>query len=92
MTNSISLPVHEQRRQAWNQLGYKPDNASVTLEDEAPQMSDTEVSEILQYLPEYEEKHVLDLGAGIGRFSVRFAQKAKRVTAIDFCQGFHEET
>ena len=53
-------------------------------------MSDAEVGEILQYLPDLSNKVVLDLGAGIGRFTVRFAEKAKSVTAVDYSHGFHE--
>lgn len=54
-------------------------------------MSDDEVSEILQYLPDFDGKVVLDLGAGIGRFTGRFAERAKSVTAVDFCRKFHEK-
>ncbi len=80
-----------QRKRAWNALGAEASAQSVTLEKEAPQMSDAEIGEILQYLPDLDGKSVLDLGAGIGRFTVRFAQRAKLVTAVDFCRGFHEE-
>ncbi len=85
------MNLNKQRNQAWNVLGAEPSAQSVTLEDEAPQMSDVEISEIVEYLPNFEGKTVLDLGAGIGRFTMRFAEKASSVTAVDFCRGFQEK-
>ena len=84
------MNTNKQRNRAWNVLGTEPTTQSVMLEDEAPQMSAAEIIEILEYLPNFDGKTVLDLGAGIGRFTARFAEKAKLVTAVDFCRGFHE--
>ncbi|XP_078491943.1 uncharacterized protein LOC100183784 [Ciona intestinalis] len=53
-------------------------------------ISEPEVNEIMQVVPNYEDKHVLELGAGIGRFTSRLCDKAKNVVAVDFMQKFIE--
>ncbi|XP_060081825.1 uncharacterized protein LOC132561111 [Ylistrum balloti] len=52
------------------------------------ELSDGDVSEIISYLPEIEGLEVLELGAGIGRFTTHLAQKARHVTAVDFVDKF----
>ncbi|XP_010461685.1 PREDICTED: phosphomethylethanolamine N-methyltransferase-like [Camelina sativa] len=42
--------------------------------------------EVLSLVPPYEGKSVLELGAGIGRFTVELAQKAGEVIAVDFIE------
>lgn len=37
-------------------------------------------------LPQYEGKSVLELGAGIGRFTGELAKKADHVLALDFIE------
>lgn len=41
---------------------------------------------VLALLPPYEGKSVLELGAGIGRFTGELAKKAKEVIALDFIE------
>ena len=40
--------------------------------------------QVLSLLPPYEGKSVLELGAGIGRFTGELAQKAGELIALDF--------
>ncbi|KAG8476200.1 hypothetical protein CXB51_033143 [Gossypium anomalum] len=42
--------------------------------------------EVLSLLPPYEGKSILELGAGIGRFTGELAQKADSVIALDFIE------
>ena len=42
---------------------------------------------MLSLLPPYEGKTVLELGAGIGRFTGELAQKAGQLIALDFIEG-----
>nr|XP_026694631.1 phosphoethanolamine N-methyltransferase-like isoform X2 [Ciona intestinalis] len=56
--------------------------------DSNENVSEPEVKEILQVLPNYEDKEVLELGAGIGRFTSHLCDKAKNVVAVDFMQKF----
>lgn len=41
---------------------------------------------MLSLLPPYEGKSVLELGAGIGRFTGELAQKAGQLVAVDFIE------
>ncbi|PNX62248.1 phosphoethanolamine N-methyltransferase, partial [Trifolium pratense] len=41
---------------------------------------------VLSLLPEFEGKSVLELGAGIGRFTCELAQKAGQLLAVDFIE------
>lgn len=43
-----------------------------------------EKDQIFSVLPDLEGLSVLELGAGIGRFTSHFAEKARRVTVVDF--------
>ena len=79
------------RRRAWKVLGEEPTLRSVTLDDNAPLMSDDEIEEILGLLPQIAGKTILELGAGIGRFTRLFAETAHAVTALDFSEGFIEK-
>ena len=42
---------------------------------------------MLSLLPPYEGKSVLELGAGIGRFTGELAKKAGQIVALDFIEG-----
>ncbi len=58
------------------------------LNNDAATLDAAERPEILSYLPSFEDKNVLELGAGIGRFTSEFAKHANKVTALDFCPHF----
>ncbi|KAK7289729.1 hypothetical protein RIF29_03599 [Crotalaria pallida] len=47
---------------------------------------DTPGMEVLSLLPAYEGKSVLELGAGIGRFTAELAPKAAQLLAVDFIE------
>ncbi|KAF3650361.1 Phosphoethanolamine N-methyltransferase [Capsicum annuum] len=47
--------------------------------------------EVLSLLPSYEGKSVLELGAGIGRFTGDLAKKAGELVAVDFIEGVIKE-
>lgn len=44
------------------------------------------VLQVLSLLPPYEGKSVLELGAGIGRFTGELAKKAGTIVALDFIE------
>jgi phosphoethanolamine N-methyltransferase len=54
-------------------------------------MDRAERADILAQLPPLEGRDVLELGAGIGRYTSYFAQVARHVTAVDFVERFIEE-
>ncbi|XP_076932316.1 phosphoethanolamine N-methyltransferase 3-like [Bidens hawaiensis] len=62
--------------------------STVKFTDEAmaSDLDKEERAEVLSLLPPYEGKSVLELGAGIGRFTGELAKKAGKVTAVDFIE------
>jgi len=64
------------------------DPKGMCLNKDALEFSENEKLEIISYLPIFENKIVLELGAGIGRFTGHFALSAKEVVAVDFIQKF----
>jgi SAM-dependent methyltransferase len=54
------------------------------LDSRASDLDKEERPEVLSLLPPYEGKSVLELGAGIGRFTGELAQKAGELIALDF--------
>ena len=66
--------------------------ATMLLEQEGyDALSQAEVVEVLDQLPSLNGMEVLELGAGIGRYTSHFAQVASRVTAVDFTENFLEQ-
>lgn len=43
-------------------------------------------TQVLSLLPTFEGKSVIELGAGIGRFTGELAQKAGQLVAVDFIE------
>ncbi|XP_002730517.1 uncharacterized protein LOC100378603, partial [Saccoglossus kowalevskii] len=58
------------------------------LDTQAESLAQSEHPEILSLLPPYEGKRIIELGAGIGRFTGVLAKKASHVTAVDFMESF----
>ncbi|XVF50469.1 hypothetical protein PTKIN_Ptkin04bG0103700 [Pterospermum kingtungense] len=59
---------------------------AMMLDSKAADLDKEERPEVLSLLPPYEGKSILELGAGIGRFTGELAQKAGYVTALDFIE------
>ncbi|CAF1056322.1 unnamed protein product [Adineta ricciae] len=68
-----------------------PNLESMMLDTNADKINRYEYPEILECLPDLDGKRVLELGAGIGRFTKKFAQLAKSVVAVDFMESFLEK-
>ncbi|UJR30707.1 hypothetical protein I4U23_018227 [Adineta vaga] len=68
-----------------------PNLESMMLDTNADKINRFEYPEILECLPDLDGKRVLELGAGIGRFTKKFAQLAKSVVAVDFMESFLEK-
>ncbi|XP_063864840.1 uncharacterized protein LOC135102984 isoform X2 [Scylla paramamosain] len=54
-------------------------------------MASDDADEIMAYLPDLKGKRVIDLAAGIGRFTGRLAKEAAQVTAVDVAESFIKE-
>ncbi|XP_057950513.1 phosphomethylethanolamine N-methyltransferase-like [Malania oleifera] len=59
---------------------------AMMLDSKASDLDKEERPEVLSLLPPYEGKSILELGAGIGRFTGELAQKASQVLALDFIE------
>ncbi|KAI3724285.1 hypothetical protein L2E82_36057 [Cichorium intybus] len=59
---------------------------AMMLDSMASDLDKEERPEVLSLLPSYEGKTVLELGAGIGRFTGELAKKAGKVIALDFIE------
>ncbi|XP_064641506.1 uncharacterized protein LOC135496243 [Lineus longissimus] len=58
------------------------------LDENAEAFSDLEKAELLSLLPSVTNKDILEIGAGIGRFTGDLAETAKSVLAVDFMENF----
>ncbi len=72
-------------------LTQRPVIENMLLRHDAAELDALERPEVLSYLPPLKGMSVLDLGAGIGRFTGEFAQKAAHVTALDLVPQFIEQ-
>ncbi|XP_070565551.1 uncharacterized protein [Ptychodera flava] len=64
---------------------------SMMFDTKASTLTEMESKEIMSMLPNIEGKRILELGAGIGRQTRLFAEKASHVTAVDFIETFVEK-
>ena len=58
------------------------------LQDDVPGLGQADRAEILTQLPPLDGKDILELGAGIGRYTSFFVTGAHHVTAVDFVERF----
>jgi len=72
----------------WEEHATAGSVQEMMLDDNAHTFADQERSEILAMLPDTKNKTVLELGAGIGRFTSELAKTAKSVIAVDFMENF----
>lgn len=59
---------------------------AMMLDSKAADLDKEERPEVLSLLPPFDGKSVLELGAGIGRFTGELAQKAGQVISLDFIE------
>lgn len=84
----VAVPVTRQisAKQFWN--AQAPDMSGMLLDDQASELEARDCSQILAQLRLVGGEKVLELGAGIGRFSGHLARVAAHVTAVDFNESF----
>uniref|UniRef100_A0A8D2Q6B4 phosphoethanolamine N-methyltransferase n=1 Tax=Varanus komodoensis TaxID=61221 RepID=A0A8D2Q6B4_VARKO len=75
-------------RQYWEEHSRQPSLEEMMLDSGAQQLTEEDTPEILALLPCLEGKDVLELGAGIGRFTGHLAERGRHVTAVDFMDSF----
>ena len=58
------------------------------LNPEAEELHQNETQQIINFLPNLSGKKILELGAGIGRYTTHFASQCDTVISVDFNQNF----
>lgn len=72
----------------WKEHSKEPTVKEMMLDSHAEDIGKLEHPEIVSMLPDLKDKDVIELGAGIGRFTGNLAQEAKSVLAVDFMESF----
>ncbi|XP_018408389.1 PREDICTED: phosphomethylethanolamine N-methyltransferase-like [Nanorana parkeri] len=86
--------AHEVRQtmiEFWAEHSRDATVEEMMLDSSAVILSKEEKPEIISLLPCLDGLNVLELGAGIGRFTGHLAKLASQVTAVDFMQNFIEK-
>lgn len=79
--------VREVMKHYWTiHTGNDPTDSNMMLMNDASDINYVEQREIFSKLPSLYGKTVVELGAGIGRFTALLAKKCAHVTAVDFMQ------
>lgn len=85
-TGTQKEATREDFRSYWVQEHGAPTLENMMLDSNAATMDVLERPEILAELPSLSGKSVLELGAGIGRFSSSLSEKAASVVSVDFVE------
>jgi phosphoethanolamine N-methyltransferase len=72
----------------WKRHSSRPSLEAMFLDRNAPNFVDLDTNEVLQFIPDYENKNVVELAAGIGRFTTFLAKKANHLTVVEFMDSF----
>lgn len=91
MPATVSTQTREQMTEFWNKHSRAQSVEEMMLDSKAEHLTQHEHPEVLGMLPSIEGKDVLELGAGIGRFTGDIAKEAHHVTAVDFMQSFTDK-
>jgi phosphoethanolamine N-methyltransferase len=83
-----NLGDREKMKDYWIKHSQMGNLQEMLLDSNAEQISDQELPEILSIIPSFKGKRLLELGAGIGRFTRVLAQQAEHVIAVDFIDKF----
>lgn len=82
------IEVRTAMMEFWQDHSKEGSLEEMMLDNNAAIMTKEELPEILSYIPDVKEKDVVELGAGIGRFTTTLAKDAKSVLAVDFVDKF----
>ncbi|XP_059453251.1 phosphoethanolamine N-methyltransferase 1-like isoform X2 [Corylus avellana] len=83
---AIQEEEREMQKNYWIEHSADLTVEAMMLDSKASDLDKEERPEVLSILPSYEGKSILELGAGIGRFTGELAQKAGQLLALDFIE------
>ncbi|RCV16706.1 hypothetical protein SETIT_3G159500v2 [Setaria italica] len=86
VANGIGEVERKVQKSYWEEHSKSLTVESMMLDSRAADLDKEERPEILSLLPSYKGKSVLELGAGIGRFTGDLAKEAGHVLALDFIE------
>ncbi|XP_041930038.1 phosphoethanolamine methyltransferase isoform X1 [Alosa sapidissima] len=86
-----SQAVRQTMTEFWKEHSQEATVQEMMLDSNAQLLTEHELPEILSLLPSVANKDVLELGAGIGRYTCHLIGKAHHVTAVDFMEKFVEK-
>ncbi|CAD6271349.1 unnamed protein product [Miscanthus lutarioriparius] len=86
VANGIGEVERKVQKSYWEEHSKDLTVESMMLDSRAADLDKEERPEILSLLPSYKGKSVLELGAGIGRFTGDLAKEAGHVLALDFIE------
>nr|XP_029511209.1 phosphoethanolamine N-methyltransferase 3-like [Oncorhynchus nerka] len=75
----------------WKEHSRQATVEEMMLDSHAQELTQQELPEILSLLPSLSGQRVLELGAGIGRYTSHLLTQASHVTAVDFMESFVEK-
>ncbi|KAM9795263.1 phosphoethanolamine methyltransferase [Neosynchiropus ocellatus] len=75
----------------WKEHSRDATVEEMMLDSRAKELTQQEMPEILSILPDLTGLQVLELGAGIGRYTEHLLTTAEHVTAVDFMESFVEK-
>jgi len=84
MAATMTKSEREAQKQYWTEHSTEPTVEAMMLDSSASEIDRLDRPEVLATLGSVEGQKVLELGAGIGRFTGELARHAKQVTACDF--------
>ncbi|RHY81399.1 hypothetical protein DYB37_003339 [Aphanomyces astaci] len=88
----VSSPTAETRtsmKAYWVEHSSDSNVETMMLDSNAKILTELETPEILSKMPSYKDKDVLEMAAGIGRYTGTIADHAASVVAVEFIEGFH---
>ncbi|XP_062232050.1 phosphoethanolamine N-methyltransferase 1 [Phragmites australis] len=86
VVNGVGEVERKVQKSYWEEHSKDLTVEAMMLDSRAADLDKEERPEVLSLLPSYKGKSVLELGAGIGRFTGELAKEAGHVLALDFIE------
>ncbi|OQS02797.1 phosphoethanolamine N-methyltransferase [Thraustotheca clavata] len=86
----VSVATRNDMKKYWKEHSQDTTIETMMLDSNAKLLHELEIPEILNKLPPVDNKDVLELAAGIGRYTGLIAKSAAHVTAVEFIEDFHK--
>ncbi|KDO18851.1 hypothetical protein SPRG_15850 [Saprolegnia parasitica CBS 223.65] len=88
--DEATVATRNDMKSYWSEHSQETTIETMMLDSNAKVLHELEIPEILAKLPDVKDKDVLEMAAGIGRYTGRIADAAASVTAVEFIEDFHK--